>query len=94
MIRVGPDATSAARQRSSASGRSRTGTITAGRPEVTSVITADGTGSYSIWCQQMQCIGGTTYSHDAKQYCERDSGQDCVVFAVRDEIRVQYEIRK
>ncbi len=57
-------------------------------------ITADGTGSYSIWCQQMQCIGGTTYSHDAKQYCERDSGQDCVVFAVRDEIRVQYEIRK
>lgn len=57
-------------------------------------VTADGSGSYSIWCQQMQCIGGTTYSHDAKQYCERESGQDCFVFAVRDEIRVQYEIRK
>lgn len=57
-------------------------------------VTVDGYGAYWVTCPGTQCIGATTYSHDAKQDCEQDSGMDCVVFAVRDDIRVQYEIRE
>lgn len=55
-------------------------------------ITTDGHGSYYLTCPSMHCIGGTTYGHDAKERCE-SYGDSCVVFAVRRDIRVQYEIR-
>lgn len=55
-------------------------------------ISVDGAYAYWVTCPATQCIGGTTYSHDAIKGCEQESGADCVVFAVRDEIRVQYEI--
>lgn len=56
-------------------------------------ITTDGGASYFVYCEAVQCVAGTTYSHDARQSCEREFGTDCVVFAVRDSIKVQYEIR-
>ncbi len=55
-------------------------------------ITTDGTGGYYVWCEEIRCVAGSTYSHDAKSSCEREYGTDCVVFAIRDEIRVKYEI--
>jgi hypothetical protein len=58
------------------------------------VITSDGTGSYYVWCDATRCMPGGTYSHDAKTACEREYGTECVTFAVRDDIRVQYEVRK
>jgi len=55
-------------------------------------ITKDGQGAYYSWCQDIRCVAGTTYSHDAVSACERHFETDCVVFAVRDDIRVEYEI--
>lgn len=57
-------------------------------------ITTDGTGAYYIWCEEIRCVSGPTYSHEAKSSCEREYDTDCVVFAVREDIKVQYEIRK
>ena len=38
-------------------------------------------------------MGGPTYKHDALRACERD-GDDCVVFAYRRDILVDYEVEK
>jgi hypothetical protein len=57
------------------------------------VITKDGHGAFYSWCQDTRCVAGPTYSQDALNYCEREYDTECVVFAVRDTIRVEYEIR-
>ncbi len=56
-------------------------------------ITKDGHGAFYSWCQDTRCVAGPTYSQDALNYCEREYNTECVVFAVRDDIRVEYEIR-
>jgi hypothetical protein len=56
------------------------------------VITKDGYGSYYYWCSETQCMPGATYSQEALNACEREYDTDCVVFAVRDDIRVEYEV--
>ncbi len=55
-------------------------------------ITRDGQAAFYSWCQDIRCVAGTTYSQDALNYCEREYDTDCVVFAVRDDIKVEYEI--
>jgi hypothetical protein len=55
-------------------------------------ITKDGHGAFYSWCQDIRCVAGTTYSQDAINYCEREYGGECVIFAVRDDIKVEYEI--
>jgi hypothetical protein len=57
-------------------------------------ITTDGTGAFYTWCSEMRCMAGTTYSQDAINYCEREYDTDCVTFAVREDIRVTYEIAR
>lgn len=57
-------------------------------------ITTSGHSYWYQYCQDIQCLAGTTYSHTAKQNCETQFGEECVVFAVRRDIRVEYEIRK
>ncbi|HEV8389554.1 MAG TPA: hypothetical protein VGQ35_06915 [Dongiaceae bacterium] len=56
-------------------------------------ITADGRGYFYSWCGALHCIGGPSYSHDAKTRCEAEYDTECVVFAVRRDIRIAYEIR-
>ena len=68
------------------------GNIGDGRRPGAFVITKDGEGAYYTWCPDTRCMGGLTYSQEALNDCERDYDTDCVVFAVRDEIRVEYEI--
>ena len=55
-------------------------------------ITKDGHGAFYSWCQEIRCVAGPTYSQDALNYCEREYDTECVVFAVRDKIKVEYEI--
>ncbi|HWA46697.1 MAG TPA: hypothetical protein VG742_00415, partial [Dongiaceae bacterium] len=55
-------------------------------------ISTDGNSSYYVWCRETQCMPGATYSQEALNGCERETGSDCVVFAVRDDIRVDYEV--
>lgn len=57
-------------------------------------ITTDGYGAYYVWCPDTRCRAGSTYSHEAKTSCEKEYDTDCVTFAIRDEIKVKYEIRK
>lgn len=57
-------------------------------------ITKDGTGAFYTWCAETRCMAGTTYSQDAINYCEREYETECVTFAVRDDIRVTYEVAK
>ena len=55
-------------------------------------ITRDGQNAFYSWCQDIRCMAGPSYSQDALDNCERQFGADCVVFAVRDEIQVNYEV--
>jgi hypothetical protein len=55
-------------------------------------ISKDGRSAFYSWCQDIRCVAGPTYSQDALSACEREYGTDCVVFAVRDDIKVEYEI--
>jgi hypothetical protein len=55
-------------------------------------ITKDGYGAFYVWCSETRCMAGASYSQDAINYCEREYDTDCVTFAVRDDIRVEYEI--
>ena len=56
------------------------------------VISKDGQSAYYTWCPDIRCRAGLTYSQDALNSCESDYGEDCVVFAVRDDIKVEYEL--
>jgi len=56
------------------------------------VISKDGENAYYTWCPDTRCMGGLTYSQESLNRCEQEYDTDCVVFAVRDEIRVEYEI--
>ncbi|MDY0871457.1 hypothetical protein [Dongia rigui] len=56
-------------------------------------VSVDGRNSYYIWCRELQCMGGPTYKRDALIACER-YGTDCVIFAFRGDILVDYEIEK
>jgi len=55
-------------------------------------ITKDGHGAFYIYCQETRCMAGPSYSQDAVDRCERENGTECVVFAVRDQIKVDYEV--
>jgi hypothetical protein len=55
-------------------------------------ITTDGLGAAYSWCPDQRCRASGTYSGQAKQSCEQSYDTDCVVFAIRDEIKVPYEI--
>ena len=57
-------------------------------------ITTNGHSYYYTYCRDIQCLAGPSYSHVAKQRCESEFGEECVVFAIRRDIRVEYEIRK
>jgi hypothetical protein len=70
------------------------GRIGDGRRPGAFVITEDGQNAWYTYCPDTQCMGGLTYSQDALNSCEREYDMDCVVFAVRDDIRVEYEIEK
>ena len=56
------------------------------------VITTDGYGAWYVWCEQTRCMAGRTYSQEALNDCEREYETDCVVFAVREKIKVEYEV--
>ena len=55
-------------------------------------ISKDGKSAFYSWCQDIRCVAGPTYSQDALNACERRYETECVVFAVRDDIKVEYEI--
>ena len=55
-------------------------------------VSRDGGSAFYSWCQDIRCMAGPTYSHEAKTACEREYGTECVVFAIRDEIKVEYEV--
>ncbi len=57
------------------------------------VITEDGHSYWYVKCRTIRCAGATTYRHDAQQACEKEYSMPCVVFALRQEIIVQYEVR-
>lgn len=56
-------------------------------------ITEDGHNYWYVKCRSTKCSGSTTYSHDAKQGCEQEYNQSCVILAVRRDARIQYEVR-
>lgn len=56
-------------------------------------ITTDGAGAFYFYCEETRCMAGRSYSGEAKERCESEYGTDCVIFAIRDEIKVQYGIR-
>ena len=55
-------------------------------------ITTDGHGAFYVYCQETRCMAGPGYGQEARDRCEREYGTDCVVFAVRNDIKVDYEI--
>lgn len=57
-------------------------------------ITEDGHSYWYVKCRSIRCSGATTYRHDAQQACEKEYQMPCVIFALRQDIIVTYEIRK
>lgn len=57
-------------------------------------ITTDGLGAVYSWCEEQRCRTTMNISTRVVQNCEETYRTDCVVFAIRDDIRVKYEIRK
>ena len=57
-------------------------------------ITTDGFGASYSWCEQQRCRTNMNLSTEVRQDCEKAYETDCVIFAIRDEIKVQYEIHK
>ena len=55
-------------------------------------ITKDGSGAFYSWCEDIRCMAGPSYSHEAVSRCERAFDTECVVFALRDKIKVEYEV--
>lgn len=57
-------------------------------------VAEDGRAAGSYVCPELRCNAPTGYKQKAIQQCERaaNPGVHCVVFAVRDEIQVEYEI--
>ena len=55
-------------------------------------VTTDGQASFYTYCPG-HCVG-TSYGTVATTRCEEEYDSDCVLFAVRDDIRVEYEIRQ
>jgi hypothetical protein len=55
-------------------------------------ITKDGHGAFYVWCEETRCMAGPSYGQDAVSRREHEYNTDCVVFAVRDEIKVEYEV--
>lgn len=58
------------------------------------VITPDGLGATYRYCPDTRCRTTMNMQTKALQDCEKEYGVECVLFAVRDEIRVQYEIAR
>ncbi len=56
-------------------------------------ITEDGHSFWYVKCRTTRCAGSTTYRHDAKHACEKEYSIPCIVFALRQEILVEYAIR-
>jgi hypothetical protein len=56
-------------------------------------ITEDGHSFWYVKCRSNKCSGSTTYRHDAQQDCEKEYNMPCVIFALRQEIIVTYEVR-
>ncbi len=56
-------------------------------------ITEDGHSFWYVKCRTIRCSGSTTYRHDAEQDCEKEYDMPCVIFALRQEIIVTYEVR-
>jgi hypothetical protein len=55
-------------------------------------VSADGQNAHYSYCREIACIGGATYRADALRGCNRHH-KDCYVFAYRDQILVNYEVR-
>ncbi|WP_119302437.1 hypothetical protein [Dongia deserti] len=55
-------------------------------------ISKDGQSAFYTWCPDTRCRTRTTYNKEVLDYCGQTYGTECVLFAVRDEIKVQYEI--
>lgn len=68
------------------------GNIANGKRPGAFVISKDGENAWYTWCPDTRCMGGITYSQDALNSCEREYDTDCVVFAVRDDIKVEYTV--
>lgn len=57
-------------------------------------ITTDGLGASYSWCPEQRCRTSMNLSTKVIQDCEEAYQTDCVIFAIRDEIRVTYEISR
>ncbi len=68
------------------------GNISNGKRPGAFVISKDGESAYYTWCPDTRCMGGLTYSQESLNRCEQEYDTDCVVFAVRDDIKVDYEV--
>jgi hypothetical protein len=55
-------------------------------------VSADGKGAHYSYCEELQCIAGTHYRSSALKGCNRHN-QGCFIFAFRDDILVDYEVR-
>lgn len=54
-------------------------------------VSSSGRQSAYTYCEEIMCRRGASYAQRAIELCERD-GEPCYLFAIGNEIRVEYDI--
>jgi hypothetical protein len=55
-------------------------------------VSTDGLFSWYSYCLGASCGGEQKYRREAVESCERESGTECLLFAIRDQIQVAYRV--
>jgi hypothetical protein len=55
-------------------------------------VSSDGLFSWYSYCIDYNCQAAQGYRREAIEDCEKEGGTDCVIFAVGDEVQVEYRV--
>jgi hypothetical protein len=55
-------------------------------------VSSDGLFSWYSYCVDPTCGGEQKYRREAVEACEREGGSDCLLFAIRHDIQVEYRV--
>jgi hypothetical protein len=55
-------------------------------------VSSDGLFSWYSYCVDHTCGGEQKYRREAVEACEREGGTECLIFAIRHEIQVEYRV--
>ena len=62
------------------------------RKPLSFAVSKDGLFSWYVYCEGYNCQATQNYRRDAITRCEEEGGTECVIFAVGDEVQIEYRV--